>query len=99
MNQLVAFIINLTQIGKIMSQVHDSIVALTASVAALTATLVASNTKIDQLIVLAQDAGVPQEDIDAIVNAKTAIDTANTSVQDEDAKIDAALGANGTAAG
>lgn len=51
-----------------------------------------ANTKIDKLIALASAAGVPQADIDAITAIGAAADAAASSLQAEEAKIDAANG-------
>lgn len=92
MKQLVVFFLNLSQIGKSMTALTDAVSALTASVAALTGEVTIANSKVDQLIVLAQNAGAPQDQIDAILAAKTAADAATTALQSEDAKIDPVLG-------
>jgi methylaspartate ammonia-lyase len=63
--------------SRIMSALDDAVAALTAEVAA-------ANGKIDQLIALAQAAGVPQASIDAIT-------AATASLKAEEAKVDAVL--------
>lgn len=62
----------------IMSALDDAVASLTSEVSAAT-------TKINQLIALAQSAGVPQASIDAII-------AATNSLKAEEAKVDGALG-------
>lgn len=51
-----------------------------------------ANTKIDKLVALAAAAGVPQADLDAITAIGAKADAATSSLQAEEAKIDAADG-------
>lgn len=93
--------------GRILRFIHDQFHSLkefhltpleqaTADVATKVANLAtevqSANTKIDKLIALAQSAGVPQVDIDAITAIGGAADAATANLQAEEAKIDAANG-------
>jgi len=77
----------------IMTALQDATAATAAKVDALVAEVATANGKIDALIALAQNAGVSQADIDAITKVGASADAGLTSLQTEEAKVDAAIGA------
>lgn len=76
---------------RIMNELELATAAAAASITALRAEVSNLNAKVDALIVLAQNAGVPQADIDAVKALGAAADAGTADVQAEEAKVDAAL--------